>query len=272
MQRRAVQGAFLGNLDNLAQVHHRDAVADVLHHRQVVRDKKIAQLQVALQVLQQVDGLCLHRYIQRGYGFVADDKPRLGRNRPRNPQALSLSAGKLVRIKLRLGRRQADRLEQFPSALLHRRATACALDVERLEDDVLGAHARIERCMRILEDDLHRAPGGAQLRWRQRRQVDAVELDAASRGLYEPQQQFGHGGLAAAGLAHQAQGLALADGERHAIHGTHFAHLARQQQALLDRVVLGQAVHHQQRWRHARGQGLSGACCHTPSPSAGWSQ
>ena len=42
-----VQVLGVRDLDDLAEVHHRDPVADVAHHRQVVRDEHVGQLQLA---------------------------------------------------------------------------------------------------------------------------------------------------------------------------------------------------------------------------------
>ena len=49
-------------------------------------------------------------------------------------------------------------------------------------------------------------------------QIHAVELDIAPGGLQKPEDRAGQGGLAAAGLPHQAQGLPLVDMEAHVIH------------------------------------------------------
>jgi hypothetical protein len=40
IQRAAEQRGLVGQLDDAAEVHHRDAVADVLDHREVVGDEK----------------------------------------------------------------------------------------------------------------------------------------------------------------------------------------------------------------------------------------
>jgi hypothetical protein len=45
------------DLDDLAQVHHRHAVADALDHRHVVRDEQEGDAELGLQVEQQVDDL-----------------------------------------------------------------------------------------------------------------------------------------------------------------------------------------------------------------------
>src|SRR3712207_7941972 len=58
-------------------------------------------------------------------------------------------------------------------SLAHRlsppRSAADAVDDERLGDDVAGGHPRVQRRVRILEDDLHVAAGAPQLLPPQRR-------------------------------------------------------------------------------------------------------
>ena len=48
-RRRRVR-RLLRELDDLAEIHDRDAVADVLDHREVVRDEQVGELQLLLQV------------------------------------------------------------------------------------------------------------------------------------------------------------------------------------------------------------------------------
>src|SRR5215469_425856 len=48
------QRETVGELDDLSQIHHRDAVADMCHRRQIVPDKKIAHPERLLQLLQLV--------------------------------------------------------------------------------------------------------------------------------------------------------------------------------------------------------------------------
>ena len=86
------------DLDNLAEIHHRDASADMFHHAQIVRDKKIGQLEFLLQILQQVQYLRLDRHIERGHRFVADDELGVLSQGPRDADALALAAGKGVRV------------------------------------------------------------------------------------------------------------------------------------------------------------------------------
>src|SRR6266446_2511339 len=53
------------NFDDLAEIHNRDTLADVFDHSQVVRDEEIGQVQLLLQILEQVDYLCLDRNFDR---------------------------------------------------------------------------------------------------------------------------------------------------------------------------------------------------------------
>ena len=87
-------------LDELAQVHHRDAVGDVADDAQVVRDEDVRQPELRLEVLEQVEDLRLHRDVQRGDRLVGDDQLRVERERPRDPDPLPLTARELVRKRL----------------------------------------------------------------------------------------------------------------------------------------------------------------------------
>lgn len=41
-------------LHDLSVVHHNDAVTDVVHHTQIVRDEEVRQAELVLQLLEQV--------------------------------------------------------------------------------------------------------------------------------------------------------------------------------------------------------------------------
>ena len=85
-------------LDHAAEIHHQHAIGDVFHHVQVVRNEQIGQVQPRLELGQQVEHLCLDRFVQRGDGFVEDDETGLERERTRDVDALTLAAGQLVRV------------------------------------------------------------------------------------------------------------------------------------------------------------------------------
>ena len=149
--------------DELAVLHHRDLVRQVLDDAEVVRDEEIGDAELLLQLLQQVEDLRLHRDVERRGRLVADDQPRLDRQRARDGDALALAAGELVRIARQRVAPQADLLEQRGDALgaLGGRDVGAQRGDAFLED-LVDAHARIERRERVLEHDLRRAARGAQ--------------------------------------------------------------------------------------------------------------
>ena len=71
VQRVGEEFGLVGDLDDAPEIHHRDAVADVLDDREVVRDEQIGEAVLALQVDQQVDDLRLDRDVERRDRLVA---------------------------------------------------------------------------------------------------------------------------------------------------------------------------------------------------------
>ena len=168
-------------LDDLAEVHHGDAVGDVLDDREVVRDEQVGEAAIALQVLHQVDDLRLHRDVERRDRLVADDEARLDGERARDADALALAAGEFVRIARHVFGAQPDFVEQLPHARVGGGALGDLVDREPFADDRADGHARIERRERILEDDLDLAAQLAHRARVERDEIDAVELDASRR-------------------------------------------------------------------------------------------
>ena len=104
----------VARLDDLAEVHHRHAGADVAHEPQIVRDEEVGQLQPLLQIEQQVDDLRLNRDVERGDRLVGDDEGRVERQRARQADALALPAAELVRIAFEMRRVEADQARTAP--------------------------------------------------------------------------------------------------------------------------------------------------------------
>src|ERR1700674_2520269 len=97
-RRLAVQILRRRELYDLAQIHHRDPVSDVLDDREVVRDEHVGEIVISLEIYEQVDHLRLHRDVESGNGLVADDELGLDRQGPGDADALTLSAGEFVRV------------------------------------------------------------------------------------------------------------------------------------------------------------------------------
>ncbi len=114
--RMLVQELRLAHLDDAAEVHDRDPVGDVADHGQVVRDEDVGEAELALEVLQQVQDLRLHRDVERRDRLVADDQLRLERERARDADPLALAARELVRVAVVVLGVEADALEQLLDA------------------------------------------------------------------------------------------------------------------------------------------------------------
>ena len=64
----------LSELHDPAEIHDGDAVGDVAHHGQVVRDEDHCQLELAHQALEQVENLRLDGDVEGRNRFVCEDQ------------------------------------------------------------------------------------------------------------------------------------------------------------------------------------------------------
>ena len=87
---------------------------DLADHREVVRDEDVGEVELALEVLEQVEDLRLHRDVERRHRLVADDQLRLQRERARDADPLALAAGELVRVAVVVLRARARRARAAP--------------------------------------------------------------------------------------------------------------------------------------------------------------
>ncbi len=127
--------------------------------------------------LQQVEHLRLDRHVQRRHRLVEHHEPRVEGDGPGDPDALALAAGELVRVAVGVIAGEADGLQQVRD---RRGGQRPAEQRVLLGEDLADGHPRVERGVRVLEDDLHVGPGLPQLRQRQRRDVAAGHLDGAA--------------------------------------------------------------------------------------------
>ncbi len=81
-----------GDLDQLAEIHHADAIAHVLDDGQVVGDEQVGEVEFASKVEQQVEYLRLDRDVEGRDSFVADDELRIEGQRAGDADALALAA------------------------------------------------------------------------------------------------------------------------------------------------------------------------------------
>ncbi len=250
-------------LDELAEVHHGDAVRQVPDDGEVVRDEEVGETHVAAQLCEQVHDLSLNRHVERRDRLVEHDELRIERDGARHADALPLAAGEFVRIAVDPARREPHLREQLRDAALGLGAPCQAVHLERLAHDVEHAKPRIERAVRVLEHDLHRAPEAAQVRGAGGAHVGAVEDDAARGRLDEPEQRAPDGRLARPRFAYQAERLTAPELEAHVVDSAHpAAHLA--EQAARHRKMFGEPLDREQRLRaHASSAAAAAAAAAT---------
>ena len=85
---------------------------------------------------------------------------------------------------------------------------ADAVHGERLGDDLADGHARVERRVRVLEDELHLAAERLEGLALEREHIGPVELMEPARRLEKPDEAPPGRRLAATGLTHQSERLA----------------------------------------------------------------
>src|SRR5229473_8261001 len=168
--------------------------------------------------------------------------------RARDSDPLALAARHLVRIAIGKVRIEAADREQL--AHPRRAARRIGLDgvhLHRLGDDVADLHARIERAVWILEDDLDAAPQRPELLVLEPGEVDAVIDDLAGGRPLEQQDAAAGRRLAATTFADQPKRLPAAKREVDAVDGPHLADHAAREDALGDREVFPQPLHLKER-------------------------
>ena len=206
------------DLDDPAEVHHRDPVGDVPHDRQVVRDEEVGQAELAAAAAS--SRLTIWAWIETSSAETGSSqtmKRRLDRQRPGDADALPLAARELVRIAVGCCRRSGRpaRAARRP-ALAARVARHDAVDRERLGDDrrrrscagratrtgpgrPSASRAASARSVASPSSSVRSAPS---------------KRDPARGRLVEPQERAAERRLAAAGLADQPERLARARSSR----------------------------------------------------------
>ena len=209
-------------------------------------DEHVGQRHIPLQILHQIEHLCAHGNIQRGNRLIADDKFRIEDQGARNHDSLALAAGKFMRIAVEIFMRQADLGHHLQNGLFALGLRADFKHIQRRADQLLDRHSRIERRIRVLEDNLHLASIIAHFLRAQRAQVNAGENHLARVRLMQAQNGSAQRRFAAAGFADHAKRFAAPNFKADVIHranGFRFAF----QKFLLRREVLFQMLDAKQR-------------------------
>ncbi len=165
-------------------------------------NKEIAQVQLVPQVLQQLQNLGLDGDVQGGYGLVGDEEPGPLNQRRGDGHPLPLPAGELPGLCREALLRKLHPLQHLPHPPLSLLGAVLAEDTQGLLQNPGHRIGGVQGAVGVLKD--HLGPFG-------------VVEDLPLVRLHHPQDGPGQGGLAGAGLPHQAQDLTVADVEGHVV-------------------------------------------------------
>ena len=185
-------------LRDLAQVHDGDRLRHRLHHGQVVSNEQVSEPQALLQLVKEDQDASLHGHIQCGGGFVEDHELGIERERARDGDPLALPPTELVRPAPQVLGAEPDHLEQRQDTFLQVTGAQICVGAQGLRDEAVHGHARVERGIRVLEDDLGVPQHLAACTALQPCQVAPHEADAAGCGPNESENCSRDGRLAAA--------------------------------------------------------------------------
>ncbi len=210
-------------LDDLALVHHHDAVGEVGDHAHVVGDEDDRRVEGVPQFPQEREDLGLHGDVERGRRLVGDDHLRVARDGDGDDDALTQTARELVGVLLEapFGLGNADHLQQLDGPLVGRLLGDVLVCAQSFADlPTHGVH-RVQGRHRLLEDHGDVAAAVlAQLLRRHVAEVDGPE-PARSVDLRGLRQEAGHGhrrdGLARSRLTDDRENLARRDVEPDAL-------------------------------------------------------
>src|SRR6185369_8756971 len=127
-----------------------------------------------------------------------------------------------VRVTVHVIRIKPDASQQCGHAIAAFTLRALMMNYERLANDVADLHARIQRGVRILKNDLHLAPGLAQFFFVERENVSTFEVDVTRSRFNQTQQAAPDCRLAATRFTNETQRLTSKDLKRHAIDRAHY--------------------------------------------------
>ena len=92
-------------LHDAAEVHHRDPVAEIADHAEVVRDEQVARAVTRLKIGEHVQDRRLHRHVEGTRRLVAHDDPGITGEGAGDGDALLEATRQLTRLEVEMTRR-----------------------------------------------------------------------------------------------------------------------------------------------------------------------
>ena len=206
---------------NAAAAHHGDIIRQIMHHAEVVRDENHGDSHIFHQIGEQVENLALDRDIECRDRFIRQQQSRARRYGAGNGDALTLAAGKLMRVLIHVLRAEPHALHELGHSILTTAAGERLALPQRLGQGGEDTEARVKRSIGVLEHHLEIQTAAAHLARRQGCEVCAIQHNAPTRHRLKLHDGPGKGRLTAAALAHQAKDAPTSDREAHIIHRAH---------------------------------------------------
>ena len=103
-------------LDDFAEIHDRDSMADMVHHVEIMGDEDEGKAEIALQGLEKIEDLRLDRDVEGRDRLIGDDQPRLHRQGAGDADALPLAAAEGMRELVPCVGREPDNVQQLVDA------------------------------------------------------------------------------------------------------------------------------------------------------------
>ncbi|MNV35668.1 hypothetical protein D3C71_1271200 [compost metagenome] len=221
MQRALVDVVLRPHFHRATEVHHHHVIGNVLHHRQVVGDEHVGGVELLLQVHEQVQHLCLNRYVQRRGRLIRDQHFRLEHHCSGQGDPLALTAGEHVRITLVVLGTQAHLLHHRLDFLTTFRSAQVGVDQQWLGQLITDFLPWVQRGVRALEHHLHVFAQLLALGLVGAGDFLAGDFQGARRRLFDQGQGAGQGGLATTRFAYDSEGLAGFQFKRHTVEGAY---------------------------------------------------
>ena len=144
MQRVAVKGVAVGQLDHPAEVHDGHSIGDVFHDRQVVGNEQKRQMELGLELLEEIEHLRLYRDVQCGHRLVGDHEVRLEDQRPCDPDPLPLPPGELMWVAAGVVPFQTHQLQHVADPLVAFTLVGHSVELESFGDGIPHLGSRVK--------------------------------------------------------------------------------------------------------------------------------
>ena len=200
-------------------VHDGHSRAEESDDREIVRDEEVRKVVLPLELAKEIQDLSLDRDVEGRHRLVEHDEARLGRERARHRDALTLPAGHLRWAATKELGAESDELEQLDHTRPPGFPVPDPVHDEGSGDDRGDGAPAVERARGILEHRGQRPPYRPHLVASKPCQGTTLELDRPAVDLRQAEDGMGDRRLARARLADQAERLARADGERDPVDG-----------------------------------------------------